>query len=147
MEELNEIESKKLDEYIVKTVHEDGRIDVNVDMKRMINDLLGGNNKNTRNKIIKVTFIKSGAFRDPYGKHDETTIYLVNKTKEEIRKLFVDILAHEDEENIGDMNSNVQMSLRAYVIEEGVKYNERTEMGLTAVKGAELIDGRNTPRF
>ena len=146
MEELNEIESKKLDEYIVKTVHEDGRIDVNVDMKRMIDDLLGGNNKDTRNKIIKVTFIKSSAFHDPYGKYDETTVYLVNRSEEEIRKLFMDILEHEDEKR-GDMNSNVKMSLRAYVIEEGEKYVERTEMGLTSVKGAELIDGRNNPRI
>ena len=149
MEELNEIESKKLDEYIVKTVHEDGRIDVNVDMKRMIDDLLGGNNKTTEkieNKIIRVTFVKPKALIDPFGRAEETSIYLINKTREEIIKLFEDILNYEDT-NKGDMNSNVKMSLRAYVLEEGKPYNEFIERNLTSIKGAELIDGRNTARI
>lgn len=149
MEELNEIESKKLDEYIVKTVHEDGRIDVNVDMKRMIDDLLGGNNKTTEkieNKIIRVTFVKPKALIDPFGRAEETSIYLINKTREEIIKLFEDILKYEDT-NIGDLNSNVKMSLRAYVLEEGKPYNEFIERNLTSIKDAELIDGRNTARI
>jgi hypothetical protein len=141
MEELNEIESKKLDEYIVKTVHEDGRIDVNVDIKRMIDDLLGGNNK-----IIRVTFVKPKALIDPFGRAEETSIYLINKTREEIIKLFEDILKYEDT-NIGDLNSNVKMSLRAYVLEEGKPYNEFIERNLTSIKDAELIDGRNTARI
>jgi hypothetical protein len=149
MEELNEIESKKLDEYTVKTVHEDGRIDVNVDMKRMIDDLLGGNNKTTEkieNKIIRVTFVKPKALLDPFGRAEETSIYLINKTREEIIKLFEDILNYEDT-NKGDPNSNVKMSLRAYVLEEGKPYNEFIERNLTSIKGAELIDGRNTARI
>ena len=149
MEELNEIESKKLDEYIVKTVHEDGRIDVNVDMKRMIDDLLGGNNKTTEkieNKIIRVTFVKPKALIDPFGRAEETSIYLINKTREEIIKLFEDILNYEDT-NKGDMYSNVKMSLRAYVLEEGKPYNEFIERNLTSIKGAELIDARNTARI
>ena len=149
MEELNEIESKKLDEYIVKTVHEDGRIDVNVDMKRMIDDLLGGNNKTTEkieNKIIRVTFVKPKALIDPFGRAEETSIYLINKTREEIIKLFEDILNYDDT-NKGDMYSNVKMSLRAYVLEEGKPYNEFIERNLTSIKGAELIDARNTARI
>lgn len=148
MEELNEIESKKLDEYIVKTVHEDGRIDVNVDMKRMIDDLLGISDKTSEkieNKIIKVTFVKPKAISDPFGRAEETSIYLINKTREEIMKLFTDILNYEDT-NKGDPNSNVKMSLRAYVLKEGKPYNEFIERSLTTIKDAELIDGR-TPRI
>ena len=148
MEELNEIESKKLDEYIVKTVHEDGRIDVNVDMKRMIDDLLGINNKTTEkieNKIIKVTFVKPKALKDPFGRAEETSIYLINKTREEIMKLFADILKFEDTDKY-DPNSNIKMTLRAYVLKEGKPYNEFIERNLTSIKDAELIDGR-TPRI
>lgn len=148
MEELNEIESKKLDEYIVKTVHEDGSIDVNVDMKRMIDDLLsiGKSAKKIENKIIKVTFVKPKAMLDPFGRAEETSIYLINKTREEIMKIFVDILKFEDTDKY-DPNSNVKMTLRAYVLEEGKPYNEFIERNTTSIKNAELIDGRNTPRI
>lgn len=147
MEELNEIESKKLEEYIVKTVHKDGHIEVNIDTKRMIDDLLGANNsKNTKNKIFKVSFVETGARSDPFGKYEETTVYLVNKTEEEIRKIFDNILTYKDEKR-GDINSNVKMSLRAYVIDEGKEYHEKSERGLTVINDARLIDGRYTAKF
>ena len=149
MKELNEIESNKLEEYIVKTVHEDGHIEVNIDTKRMIDDLLGiGDNttKKIENKIIRVTFVKPKALIDPFGRAEETSIYLINRTSEEIIKLFENILKFEDTDKY-DPNSNVKMSLRAYVLEEGKPYNEFIERSLTSIKGAELIDGRNTARI
>ena len=145
MKELNEIESKKLEEYIVKTVHEDGHIEVNIDTKRMIDELLGTNSKNTKNKIIKVSFVQTDAFRDLFGKYEETTVYLVNRTEEEIYKIFDDILKNKDE-NRENMNSNVKMSLRAYVIDEGKEYHEKSESGLTVINDARLIDGRYKAR-
>lgn len=141
MEELNEIESKKLEEYIVKTVHEDGHIEVNIDTKRMIDDLLGINSKNIKNKIIKVTFVKSVDLNDPFGKLNETSIYLVNRTEDEIIKIFNDILACEDTDRM-NINSIVKRTLRAYVIDEGKRYLEKTERGLTIINGARFIDGR-----
>lgn len=141
MNELNEIESKKLEEYIVKTVHEDGHIEVNIDTKRMIDDLLGINSKNIKNKIIKVTFVKSTERNDPFGKFDETAIYLVNRTEDEIHKIFNDILSYEDKDQF-NIDSIVKNTLRAYVIDEGKKYLEKTERGLTIINDARLIDGR-----
>lgn len=141
MNELNEIESKKLEEYIVKTVHEDGHIEVNIDTKRMIDDLLGINSKNIRNKIIKVTFVKSVERTDPFGKFDETAIYLVNRTEDEIHKIFNDILSYEDNDRF-NIDSIVKNTLRAYIIDEGKKYLEKTERGLTIINDARLIDGR-----
>jgi len=141
MKELNEIESKKLEEYIVKTVYEDGHIEVNIDTKRMIDDLLGINSKNTNNKIIKVTFAKSVDRSDPYGKYNETTIYLINRTEDEIHKIFNNILKYEDEDRL-NINSIVKRTLRAYVIDEGEKYIEKTERGMTLINGARFIDGR-----
>ena len=146
MKELNEIESKKLEEYIVKTVHEDGHIEVNIDTKRMIDELLGTNSKNTKNKIIKVSFVQTDAFRDLFGKYEETTVYLVNRTEDEIYKIFNNILKNKDE-NRGDINSNVKMSLRAYVIDEGKEYHEKSESGLTVINDARLIDGGYRARY
>ena len=146
MKELNEIESKKLEEYIVKTVHEDGHIEVNIDTKRMIDELLGTNSKNTKNKIIKISFVQTDAFRDLFGKYEETTVYLVNRTEDEIYKIFNDILKNKDE-NRGDINSNVKMSLRAYVIDEGKEYHEKSESGLTVINDARLIDGGYRARY
>ena len=146
MKELNEIESKKLEEYFVKTVHKDGHIEVNIDTKRMIDELLGTNSKNIKNKIIKVSFVQTDAFRDLFGKYEETTVYLVNRTEDEIYKIFNDILKNKDE-NRGDINSNVKMSLRAYVIDEGKEYHEKSESGLTVINDARLIDGRYRARY
>ena len=141
MNELNEIESKKLEEYIVKTVYEDGHIEVNIDTKRMIDDLLGINSKNIKNKIIKVTFVKSVEHTNPFGKFDETSIYLVNRTEDEIHKIFNDILSYEDNDRF-NIDSIVKNTLRAYVIDEGKKYLEKTERGLTIINDARFIDGR-----
>lgn len=141
MEKLNEIESKKLEEYIVKTVHEDGHIEVNIDTKRMIDDLLGINGKNINNKIIKVSFVKSVDHNDPFGKYDETTVYLVNRTEDEIHKIFNNILKYKDEDRL-NINSIVKRTLRAYVIDEGKEYLEKTERGLTIINDARFIDGR-----
>ena len=146
-EEWTEVENKKLEDYIVKEYHENGSIDININIRQMVKDLLGERKAVIgRNKIYKITFVNQGASIDPFGGINETSVYLVNRSEDEIRKIFENILKYEDKDRINS-NSNIKMTLRAYVMEEGKQYLEKTERGLTVIKDAELIYGRNTPRF
>jgi hypothetical protein len=146
-EEWTEVENKKLEDYIVKEYHENGSVDISINIRQMVKDLLGERKTVIgSNKIYKITFVKPRAMTDPFGRLDETSVYLVNRSEDEIRKIFENILKYEDEDRINS-NSNIKMTLRAYVMEEGKEYLEKTERGLTVIKNAELIDGRNTARI
>lgn len=146
-EEWTEVENKKLEDYIVKEYHENGSVDISINIRQMVKDLLGERKAVIgSNKIYKITFVKPRTMADLFGRLDETSVYLVNRTEDEIRKIFENILKYEDEDRINS-NSNIKMTLRAYVMEEGKEYLEKTEKGLTVIKNAELIDGRNTARF